>query len=541
MYQLQIAIGWRSRPVEVNFLDASRTQVVAAFIIVLILSCYPLFTNKFLSINDLLNHLARAWILLHLKDTPAFRQEYAPNWRMLPNLALDIYANILGRVLPLPLVGKSFVALTFALIMSGSTAVHQAIYRKWSIWPLATAIFLYNKVLMAGEVNFLFAVGLYLHVTALWIRLRGRSWPWRAGLVSVGAIVIFFAHLFAVGLLAITLGGYEIGHGLQQRRPLLEIGRNLLVVALPFLVPVFIALFWTPHSATSFVVVYRGIGIRLIAFATPLLYHPLIEAGGFAVLPGVLAWLASRGAVRLDPGMAIALLLLFLVQLAMPNQLFTGKGADYRIPIPWDILAISAVDIIAETRRVAQLVIAAVVALLIGRLTILDLRWSSDNRLYASIAQALQKLPHGVTAALGFPPWAFSAITRPGIAAFYLPTWEIARHGGFTQMVYTIPTQDPLIMRPQYARLAAATSPYLVWQEFDRPSACPSASAQAKPPPRAWARFNAFVILFPDLRCLHPIRPLTLLYQSPAMAIYENPPGSARRRGRTVPAVATAR
>jgi hypothetical protein len=302
---------------------------------------------------------------------------------------------------------------------------------------------------------------------------------------------------------------------------------------------VVIALLWTPHSATSFVVAYRGIEIRLIAFATPLLYRPIIEICGFAALLGILAWLAARGAVRIDPGMAVALLLLFAVQLAMPNRLFTGEGADYRIPIPWDILAISAIDVVAETRRMAKLVIAAVVVLLVGRLAILEARWTADNRLYTHLAEGLRKLPPGATVALGFPPSAFTEISRPGIAAFYLPTWEIARRGGFTQTVYTIPTQHPLILRPQYARLAAAAPPYLAWEEFDRSAACAAAPGPAKPPPQAWARFDAFVILFPDLRCLHPIRPMTLLYRSPAMAIYED--RSGRRDAADRPGAAQAR
>jgi hypothetical protein len=522
-----------------NFLYVSRTRAVVVFAAALAFCCYPLFAHRFMSINDMLNHLSRAWILLHLKDTPAFRREYAPNWRMLPDLALDLYNNALGRILPLPLVGKTFVALTFLLLLSGTSALHHAIYRKWSLWPVAASLFLYSRPLLIGVADFLFAVGLYLHVTALWIRLREKAWPWRVGAAVIGALVIFFAHLFPVGLLAVTLTGYEIGRGLQRRPPLLQWVRDLFLVGLPFILPVIVALVWTPHSATSFVIVYRGLSSRLLAFAAPLLYHPLIEAGGFAILLGIIAWFAVKGAVRLDPGLMVALVLLLIVQLAMPFQLFTAVGVDHRLPIAWDFLAIAAIDIVAETRRAANFVLASLCLLLVGRMTIIETRWTADAPLYASIEKGLRKLPSGATVALGLPPDAFDSSSRPGIAAFYLPTWKIARHGGFTQVVFAIPTQHPLIMRPRYARLAASASPYRVWKAFDRSAACPSASAQAKPPPRAWARFNAFVILFPDPRCLHPIRPLTLLYQSPAMAIYENRPGHQDAAG--VPGGAQAR
>ncbi|HJU15699.1 MAG TPA: hypothetical protein VJ770_04450 [Stellaceae bacterium] len=522
------------KEIDVNFLHITKIKAAVIFAIVLIFSCYPLFAHKFISINDLLNHLARSWILLHLKDTPAFHQEYAPNWRLLPDLAFDLYSNALGRVLPLPWVGKSFVALSFALLLSGTSVVHYALYRRGSVWPFAAALFLYSRPLAIGVVDFLFAVGLYLHVTALWIRLREKSWPWRAGAAAAGAVVIFFAHLFPVGLLAVTLTGYEIGRGLQRRLKLAEIVRDLLVAALPFVVPAVIALLWAPHSAASFVVVYRGFSGRLIAFAAPLLYRPMLEAAGLAVLAGLVAWLAARGAVRVAPGIALALLLLFIVQLAMPDKLLTAEGADHRIPIAWYFLAVGALDIVAETRRTAGLVVVAVSLLLVGRIALVEARWNSDDRIYADIQEGLRKLPPGAMVALGFPPDAFDYSSRPGIAAFYLPTWEIARRGGFTQTVFTIPTQHPLVMRPDYARLARSAVPAAVWTAFDRSRTCPPAPASRNThtPPPGWARFDAFVILFPDRACLHPIRPMALLYKSPILAVYENRSEPAKRRER---------
>lgn len=517
-----------------NFLCLSKARMSVAFIIVLASCIYILFSHRFLSINDLLSHLARSWILFHLKSTPAFRQEYASNWSMLPDLALDLYSNVLGRILSLPWVGKSFVALTFALLLSGACAVHHALYRRWSVWPLAAALLLYNRVLLAGEVNFLFAVGLYLHETALWIQLREKAWAWRVAVAGVGAIVIFFAHLFPVGLLAVTLAGYEIGRALQRGAPLAELGRDLVSVALPFLAPAIAVLVWTPHSHTSFVMAYQSLGPRLTAFATPLLYRPIIEAGGFAVLLGLLGWLASKGRIRVDPRLACALLLLFLVQLAMPLKLLTATGADHRIPIAWEIFAISAVDIVAETRRTANLVIAAVLVLLVGRLAIIEARWNSDDRIYANVEKGVRRLPPGSKVALGYPPWAFTYISRPGIAAFFIPTWEIAHAGGFTQTVYAIPTQHPLVMTPAYARLANSAPPKAVWAAFDRSAACPSASSAGEyAPPPAWGRFDAFVILFPDPVCLHPIRPMALLYKSPVLAVYDNRREPAAHRDRS--------
>ena len=132
----------------------------------------PIFSDRYLSINDYLNHLARGAVLLNYHSNPAFAQFFAPNWQMLPNLALDVWILGLGQILPVDIAGKLFVAATLALMLGGIICLHRVTFEKWSLWPFLAIVLLYNRLLLIGLLNFLFGIGLWLFVLSLWIYLR---------------------------------------------------------------------------------------------------------------------------------------------------------------------------------------------------------------------------------------------------------------------------------------------------------------------------------------------------------------------------------
>jgi len=169
--------------------------VWGAFALLLMLSAVPVFSTVLPPLVDYPNHLARMYLLA--KGGDAF---YSVHWAALPNLAEDLIVPPLARVLPLDLAGKLFLVMIFALMAGGTMWLNRVATAGWRLWPLLAFLFLYNRILLWGFVNYLFGVGVALGGTALWLGLERRRWWLRVSSSSVVALACFFSHIAAFGL-----------------------------------------------------------------------------------------------------------------------------------------------------------------------------------------------------------------------------------------------------------------------------------------------------------------------------------------------------
>ncbi len=160
------------------------------------------------------------------------------------------------------------------------------------------------------------------------------------------------------------------------------------------------------------------------------------------------------------------MIVLFLLQLAIPNVIATAEGADHRIPIPMMLLAIAATDPNSARRGQRLGFILAAAAFFVFRIATVETRWLMDQRIYADASAAFALVPNGALVATATPPVSFNDSTAAAIALFYIPAWEVISHGGFTQTLFAIPTQHPLVFAEKYAALAVATPADEIWRAF---------------------------------------------------------------------------
>ena len=233
--------------------------VAGLFILTIAIATLPIFSYQFLSINDYLNHLARSDVLLRRHSDLSSSPFFITNWKMLPNLAFDVWILSFGQILPVAIAGKLFVVATLALLLSGVIFLHRVTFNKWSLWPFLAVILLYNRPFLSGILNFLFGVGLWLHVLSLWIYLRPARPLIRASALSAGALAVFFAHLFAFGILAVTIAAYELVIFASSNRPFLRRVGDLIVGGIPFIPAIAILVLISPHSNASAIVRYRDL------------------------------------------------------------------------------------------------------------------------------------------------------------------------------------------------------------------------------------------------------------------------------------------
>lgn len=440
--------------------------IFGLFVVSVAVATIPIFCNRYLSINDYLNHLARGDVLLRYHSNPAFAQFFAPNWQMLPNLALDLWIVGLGQILPVEIAGKLFVATTLAIPLAGVIFLHRVTFRKWSLWPFLAVVLLYNRMFLAGILNFIFGIGLWLVVFSLWIYLRPARPLIRASVLSLGALTVFFVHLFAFGILAVTIAAYELAVFSSGDRPLQKRVLDLAVGAIPFLPAIAILVLLSPHSNASTVVRYRDIWTRILGLAAPILYDWRIDAACYVILLALLTWTVVSKGMRVNWPLAAGVIALFVLQFCMPNVIMTAEGGDRRIPIPMMLLAIAASDPKKISRELGLAFVLATGATFAFRTLTIQQHWSQDQPAYAAASAALSRIPDGAQLATAYAPDVFDNSSAPAIALSYIPVWEIVSRGGFTQTLFASPTQQPLVLNPQYEALAAGAPPGEIWRAF---------------------------------------------------------------------------
>ena len=459
------------------------------------ISSIPIFGNEFVSINDYYNHLARTAVLFQSAKESAFSLYFLPNWQPLPNLAFDIWVFGLGRIVPITVAGKLFIIATFALTLGGVIFLHRLTFARWSLWPFLTLLLLYNRLFWVGYLNFLFGVALWLHAMSLWVYFH-RARPWlRSSILAAAALVIFFSHLAAFGILAVTIATYELAAVASSPGRWRTGIVDLMLAAIPFVPPVVVAAFFSPHSDAWAAVGYRDLPTRIAGFAVPMLHDWRIDGACFLLLSGLSAWAVATKSINFDPRLTACAFALFVLQFGMPNVIMTAEGGDRRLPLSMMLLAIGATDLRTGLRGQRLSFILAGGAVFALRIATVEARWYSDQPIYADVWSGLSVLPAGARVASAFAPNSFDDFSVPAVAICYLPVWQIVSHGGFTQTLFADPTQQPLVFTHKYEALAAATPPGLLWRVFVA-SADPDEAARPSPALVASLRGYEFIAFF---------------------------------------------
>ena len=176
----------------------------------------------------------------------------------------------------------------------------------------------------------------------------------------------------------------------------------------------------------------------------------------------------------------------------LPNQIFSGSGADHRVPVALFLLLIAATWPSAPLPRRAALAIGiAAAAVFAARMTVIEAVWLKADTVYAADIAAIDSLPQSAKLAVAFPP---REVNAGGIPQLHVATLAAARRAAFVPTVFANAAQQPLALRPPYDALAVATSPAQLWSAFVERDA--AAQAQAAPVLRNYG-FIAFASRVP--------------------------------------------
>jgi hypothetical protein len=367
----------------------------ARFIVLFALASLPILANQYLPLYDYPNHLARMYLLRMLPVSPGLQQYYAINWHLLPNLAMDLVVPILSRLVPLAFAGKLFILLTLFLLAAGPVAIHRALFREWSNVPLLSFLVLYSRILLWGYLNFLFGLGLALVLFAAWLALRSGRPLSRLLVGIIFVVVLYFAHLEAVGIYSLMVVPYEMAMVYQRRGTNRQRFVDLSVVTLPFLVPLALLLLSTPAlvgTAIWLSPLRRKFDLVFTIFDAE---NGIFDICCFIIAVCALSFALLRRWLSLAPTMRVPLAVLGIGYVVVPTHIFTAFGADHRLPLAFTLVLVGSLRWTGRLDRVQARFMAGAAMLFVLRLSAILLSWHDSTRIYERLMAVFDRVPEG--------------------------------------------------------------------------------------------------------------------------------------------------
>jgi hypothetical protein len=450
----------------------------AAALAIAALSLAPFLLVDVPAVLDYPNHLARFYVLAH-PDDPVLSRMYAPHWAILPNVGLDLIGQALLRLLPTYVGGRILLALSLLAPLAGALVYARAAFGRWTWWSLGCGVIAFNGIFFLGFMNFLVSLGVALAGAAGWRVLRRRGWDVAAALAGAAiGLCAFFCHLLGYGFFALLIVSAEAEALWGARQEARAAWRRALRVAL------LLGAALGP-AALLYIATHRPVGrgdllvwrwaAKLMQWLIPFMtYDTLVTALTAAIVAG-LAVMLWRRAERAE-GATLALTVIGGLYLIAPFAAAGGTYVDSRLPLMAALLLFAGLAPQPSPR--ARTAIAVVFAVLIvGRAALVANAWVGRARDLADLRAELAYVQPGaklLPVETEFLP-AQAGIRGRGLPHFTRLDDELAgvalieRHV-FWPLLFADPSQQPVIVRPPYDRLAQPMGWSAPWTDlFDQP------------------------------------------------------------------------
>ncbi len=310
------------------------TVLAVAFLALFAATIAPILLLKYAPLDDFPNHLARDFIIASGGTNPILAKFYAVQWKLVPNLGMDLIVPWLAKVVGIYVAGKVFLVLILTLILAGVHAVHRAAFGRFSVGPLLAFLFVYNRMFQLGLTNYFLGVGLALWATAFWIALAQAPIIRRAATSLAFVAALYLCHLEALGLYGLAALSFEIQRIVSC--PVRDI-RFWRAEAVAFAAPFLVILVITHHAGLgshSFDWATWSVSGKFAGVAAAVGTYDRLTDRAVAVLVAALAlgaWM--RGWLRLHPTDWVFLALTVGLTIALPGSFAGTTLLDVRLPI----------------------------------------------------------------------------------------------------------------------------------------------------------------------------------------------------------------
>lgn len=345
--------------------DFAPRTIAVLFVLLAAVAAMPVLTNPLPPLSDYVNHLARMHVIAVRNSDPLLANFYEVHWAVIPNLVMDLIVPVLHRWMDVYLAGEIFLISIFVVTLSGTLALNRALYGYWSAMPLISFPLLYNGVFLIGVMNYLFGIGVAIWALAIWVWLRERAWPWRYLASLLFVLLLFFCHLFAVGLYGIGLLAFETYRGwTAPGKFTLRRAAEIFSAGLPFLA-VLPLLYVSPTLTLANLNFWEANG-KIDGIVLVLnTYYDLVAIALAAVVVAAGLWAMRYRVLHFHPFGWFLLGVGGVVYLAMPRVVFATYMADQRLPVGLAFMVVACLHL-ELTRKSVRQAFAAVLVLLLA-------------------------------------------------------------------------------------------------------------------------------------------------------------------------------
>ena len=339
-------------------------------------------------------NLVRVEILV---DPAAYARDFVVHWDAIPDLAMDLAVPWMAKFISVEDAAQIFLFVTLALLTSGTLMLSRVVNGRWSVLPLLSFLFLYNWILIRGFENNLFGLGLSLWALAAHISLR-RSVAIRVLVSSFSAVIIYFCHLFPLGVFALVVGTWELGCLFQEGMTGRRVLGHAAAALVPFLLPAL--LLWSSSTGGLGGAIVFGISkpwtkIKVCIEALTV-GNRVGDAALLASISMAAVLAAARGWLTVKPELRVTVIALPLTAVFFaPFEAFASQGIIERCGVSFGFLLVALLDLRPVDFRLQRLVAGALALVFLIRIGTVTADWRAAEGIIQAYRSAFASLEPG--------------------------------------------------------------------------------------------------------------------------------------------------
>ncbi|KMS60189.1 hypothetical protein V474_00420 [Novosphingobium barchaimii LL02] len=380
--------------------------------------------------TDYPSHLAGYKVMLDHGHDPFLTRYFLFKWEWTGNLGAELLMVPLTPLLGLEEAGRFIVAMIPFLSGMAIMAVEWSLRKRIGVGAILAFAMIWSPSLLMGFLNYSLSLAFALFAFAGWVRLEG--WRWRWAVMVPVSFVVWICHVSGWGVMGVLMFGYEWSRRQSwlDWRPFLK-PWPLIFPLLPMLLGM------GANGKMSYgrwgVLEYKW-GILYKSMRS---YDQVLDITSLCLVLAVVA--AALVIRRFDGRVGWAALILLILTLIVPRQIFGGDYADYRLSTAALMVACMAID-----WPVPRWGLALAGLLFSVRIAVTSVVWFQDGQTAKQLIAALDHVPEGsrVATAVAIPrtQWLFGPFEHFG-------SFAVVRRSAMENSNFALPDVHMLSMR----------------------------------------------------------------------------------------------